>query len=133
MEQQIFKRAQAEYAAHGIATFPVKGILNPRNGKIDKIPAISNYGKVGLRGSAKLAAKFADARGVGFMAGRRSGIVIIDVDSADERLLGDALDRHGETPIIAKTASGGHFGRNDADFSWEATNKATDLKQAAGL
>ena len=36
-------------------------------------------------------------------------------------------------PIYRKTASGGHFGRNDADFSWEATNKAADLKQAAGL
>ena len=25
------------------------------------------------------------------------------------------------------------FGRSDADFSWEATNKAADLKKAAGL
>ena len=36
-------------------------------------------------------------------------------------------------PIYRKTASGGHFGRNDADFSWEATNTAADLKKAAGL
>lgn len=36
-------------------------------------------------------------------------------------------------PIYRKTASGGHFGRGDADFSWEATNKAADLKKAAGL
>ena len=36
-------------------------------------------------------------------------------------------------PIYRKTASGGHFGRNDVDFSWEATNKAADLKKAAGL
>jgi S-adenosylmethionine synthetase len=36
-------------------------------------------------------------------------------------------------PIYRKTASGGHFGRNDADFSWEATNKAADLKKAAGI
>lgn len=36
-------------------------------------------------------------------------------------------------PIYRKTASGGHFGRSDADFSWEATNKAADLKKAAGL
>ena len=36
-------------------------------------------------------------------------------------------------PIYRKTASGGHFGRNDADFTWEATNKAADLKKAAGL
>jgi len=36
-------------------------------------------------------------------------------------------------PIYRKTASGGDFGRDDAEFSWEATNKAADLKKAAGL
>ncbi|MCX7394189.1 MAG: methionine adenosyltransferase [Planctomycetales bacterium] len=36
-------------------------------------------------------------------------------------------------PIYRKTASGGHFGRDDADFRWEATNRADDLKKAAGL
>jgi S-adenosylmethionine synthetase len=36
-------------------------------------------------------------------------------------------------PIFRKTAWGGHFGRNDPDFTWEATDKATALRQAAGL
>jgi len=36
-------------------------------------------------------------------------------------------------PIYQKTASGGHFGRSDADFTWEATDKALALRQAAGL
>ncbi|MGE0377845.1 MAG: methionine adenosyltransferase [Planctomycetaceae bacterium] len=36
-------------------------------------------------------------------------------------------------PIFRKTASGGHFGRNDPDFTWEATDKAAELRQAAGL
>jgi S-adenosylmethionine synthetase len=36
-------------------------------------------------------------------------------------------------PIYRKTAAGGHFGRSDADFTWEATDKANDLKRAAGL
>ncbi len=36
-------------------------------------------------------------------------------------------------PVYRKTASGGHFGRDDADFTWEATNKAADLRKAAGL
>jgi len=36
-------------------------------------------------------------------------------------------------PIYRKTAAGGHFGRNDADFTWEATDKAAALKSAAGL
>lgn len=36
-------------------------------------------------------------------------------------------------PIYAKTASYGHFGRDDPDFTWEAIDKANELKQAAGL
>ena len=36
-------------------------------------------------------------------------------------------------PIYRKTASGGHFGRDEADFTWERTDKADALKQAAGL
>lgn len=35
-------------------------------------------------------------------------------------------------PIFRKTAAGGHFGRDDADFTWEATDKAADLKAAMG-
>jgi len=36
-------------------------------------------------------------------------------------------------PIYAKTAAYGHFGRADADFTWEATDKADALREAAGL
>jgi S-adenosylmethionine synthetase len=36
-------------------------------------------------------------------------------------------------PIYRKTASYGHFGRDDIEFPWERTDKAEDLKQAAGL
>ena len=36
-------------------------------------------------------------------------------------------------PIYCKTAAYGHFGRNDADFTWEATDKATQLASDAGL
>ena len=36
-------------------------------------------------------------------------------------------------PIYAKTASYGHFGRDDADFTWERTDKADTLREAAGL
>src|SRR5512138_776530 len=34
-------------------------------------------------------------------------------------------------PIYEKTAAYGHFGRADRDFTWEATNKALALKEAA--
>ncbi|HSJ92471.1 MAG TPA: methionine adenosyltransferase [Gaiellaceae bacterium] len=36
-------------------------------------------------------------------------------------------------PIYAKTAAYGHFGRADADFTWEAVDKADALRAAAGL
>src|SRR5438067_4611503 len=36
-------------------------------------------------------------------------------------------------PIFAKTAAYGHFGREDRDFTWERTDKADVLRQAAGL
>jgi len=36
-------------------------------------------------------------------------------------------------PIYRKTASYGHFGRLDPDFSWEQTDKADKLRQQAGL
>jgi S-adenosylmethionine synthetase len=36
-------------------------------------------------------------------------------------------------PIYQKTAAYGHFGRNDPDFTWEATDKAATLAEQAGL
>ncbi len=36
-------------------------------------------------------------------------------------------------PIYRKTASYGHFGRNEPEFRWEKTDKADLLRQAAGL
>jgi S-adenosylmethionine synthetase len=36
-------------------------------------------------------------------------------------------------PIYKKTAAYGHFGRNDHDFTWERTDKAAALRDAAGL
>jgi S-adenosylmethionine synthetase len=36
-------------------------------------------------------------------------------------------------PIFQKTAAYGHFGREDHDFTWERTDKAQALREAAGL
>jgi S-adenosylmethionine synthetase len=41
------------------------------------------------------------------------------------------LDLH--RPIFQKTAAYGHFGRDDADFTWEKTDRADALREAAGL
>ena len=40
------------------------------------------------------------------------------------------LDLH--RPIFQKTAAYGHFGRSDADFTWEKTDRVDALKSAAG-
>jgi S-adenosylmethionine synthetase len=36
-------------------------------------------------------------------------------------------------PIYEKTAAYGHFGRDEPEFTWEATNKAAVLRDEAGL
>jgi S-adenosylmethionine synthetase len=36
-------------------------------------------------------------------------------------------------PIFQKTAAYGHFGREDHDFTWERTDRADELRAAAGL
>lgn len=36
-------------------------------------------------------------------------------------------------PIYTKTAAYGHFGRDEPEFTWEATDKAAALRAAAGL
>nr|MDP9276967.1 methionine adenosyltransferase domain-containing protein [Actinomycetota bacterium] len=41
------------------------------------------------------------------------------------------LDLH--RPIFQPTAAYGHFGREDHDFTWERTDRADSLRQAAGL
>jgi S-adenosylmethionine synthetase len=43
----------------------------------------------------------------------------------------DYLNLH--RPIYQKTAAYGHFGREDHDFTWEKTDKAEALREAAGL
>ena len=43
----------------------------------------------------------------------------------------EMLDLH--RPIYRATAAYGHFGRDDADFPWERTDKAAALRDAAGI
>jgi hypothetical protein len=95
----VFRDWQPQYAAHGIATFPV------RIGD-HKVPAIKGWQQIGLRGSAKLAQTMADADAFGFCPGKRSGLTILDVDDSDQRTLAEALDGHGSTPLIVRSGSG---------------------------
>jgi S-adenosylmethionine synthetase len=63
----------------------------------------------------------------------RSKIVQLVIDTFDLRpgAFRKYLDLH--RPIYQKTAAYGHFGREDHDFTWEKTDKADELRDAAGL
>ncbi|MGB8895454.1 MAG: bifunctional DNA primase/polymerase [Pseudolabrys sp.] len=99
MTHAVFSNAQPIYAEHGIATFPVKE---------SKEPAVRGYLRMGLDTSRGLVIKFPDAPAIGFATKRRNGVTILDIDTPDEKVLADALNRHGYTPLIARTASGKH-------------------------
>lgn len=96
--QTFFAHWQARYAAVGIPIFPVQ----------DKKPIIRAFAKVGLRGSAKLAQKYAAAEAFGLMAGRTTNISVLDIDSSDENTLEKALASFGPTPFIVRTG-GSHY------------------------
>jgi hypothetical protein len=100
MSSGAFSRAQPLYAEHGIATFPVRIVGD------DKRPGVKHYKKVGLPGSAQLATKFANDNCFGFMVGDRTRLTILDVDAPDEGVLAQALNRHGHSPLIVRTARG---------------------------
>ena len=103
----IFSESQPIYAACGIATFPVE-ITRLDKGGTKKKPLVRNYERFGLKGSASLVrgGRYAHASAFGFMTNARNKVAILDVDTTDERVLADALGRHGRTPLIAQTASG---------------------------
>ena len=59
------------------------------------------------------------------------GSIIIPIDIRIEDVT-ISMIRNGKKikkPIYLKTASYGHFGRSDQDFSWEKTNKVKELQK----
>jgi Bifunctional DNA primase/polymerase, N-terminal len=93
----IFPKWQPEYAARGIATFPVSDTKKPR---------IRGWQKVGRRASGELATKFQDANALAYVTGRRSKITVLDIDTTDAKIAEDAIQRHGLPVIVTRTASG---------------------------
>lgn len=51
----------------------------------------------------------------------------------DLRPLAIIRDLELRRPIYAKTAANGHFGREDREFTWERTNRVSELRAAAGI
>lgn len=93
----VFAEWQPLYAEHGLATFPVTS---------NKVPAIRYWNRIGAKYSAELARKFSTADAFGMQLGSRSGITVLDIDAADEKLLADSLALHGASPFVVRTASG---------------------------
>jgi hypothetical protein len=93
-----FATLQAAYAARRVATYPLKG---------NKTPAVRAYDRIGASYSAQLAMRFPDATAAGFVAGPRNRVTVVDIDSADARLVDECLDRFGPTPLQIRSPSGG--------------------------
>jgi hypothetical protein len=91
---------QKIYADHGLLTIPVG---------LNKKPLVQGWSKDGHatvtpERSAEWAQQFPFAPAVGVLLGAENGITALDIDTTDERVLADALDRHGQTPLIEQTA-----------------------------
>lgn len=114
----LFAEWQAEYAKRGIATFPVNIIGR------DKVPAVKGYLRAGLPASRQFALKFGKSEAFGF-ALKPNRITVLDVDTPDERVLADAMDRHGQSPLIVRSVSGGfhawyrHSGEKRSTRPWD--------------
>ena len=63
----------------------------------------------------------------------RSQILALIGEHFDLRPGAIRRDLNLHRPIYQKTAAYGHFGREDHDFTWERTDKAAALREAAGL
>jgi hypothetical protein len=92
-----FSNWQPIHAERGIALIPCSS---------NKAPLVKNPQKFGRDASAEIANKFSEATAFGYYCGRRNRITVLDVDTSDERVLSDAINRHGQTPIIVRTGSG---------------------------
>jgi hypothetical protein len=93
-----FATLQATYAAHRVVIYPLKD---------NKTPAVRAYDRIGAPYSAQLAVRFPEATAAGFVAGPRNRVTVVDIDSADARLVDECLDRFGPTPLQILTPSGG--------------------------
>jgi hypothetical protein len=96
----IFAEWQPEYAKHRVATFPVEIIGN------DKKPGTKGYMKTGLRGSAQLALKFAEAQSFGFACGPRNRLTIVDMDDTDPAIIAEGERIFGTSPLLWRTGGG---------------------------
>jgi hypothetical protein len=96
----LFGEWQPRYAAHGIALVPVQVIAK------DKKPLTKGYNKTGLRGSADLALKFAEAQAFGFVCGVQNRVTVVDMDSTDPAIVTEGERLFGASPLLWRTGGG---------------------------
>ncbi len=72
-----------------------------------------------------------DTDGTGKIPAKRMAELVREVFDMRPRAIIEQLDLL--RPIYKKTAAYGHFGRELPEFSWEKTDKATILKEKAGI
>jgi hypothetical protein len=111
-----FKDWQSVYAAVGIATFPCE--ITPDG---NKEPLVN--GPKNIRPTTRLRSpKHLNANLIGFMTGPCNGKTILDVDTTDERVLADAIARHGNTPVVTRSGGKGGF---QAWYAWDGEKRDT--------
>ncbi len=72
-----------------------------------------------------------DTRGTGRIAEQRISELVRELFNLTPLGIIESLNLR--RPIFKKTAAYGHFGRNEPEFTWERTDKADALRNAAGL
>jgi len=97
----IFSEHASEYAAHGLRVFPVNVTCDESGWK--KKPCIKNWRKAATSRPTNFAERFPDAA-IGIL--NDNTVTVIDLD--EPGLIGWAIERFGETPIIIETPRGGN-------------------------
>ncbi|MBH30864.1 MAG: methionine adenosyltransferase [Candidatus Marinimicrobia bacterium] len=78
-------------------------------------------------GEAEPVSIYVDSFGTGALDDQKLSTIVKDLFPVKPREIIDALDL--KKPIYQKTAAYGHFGREEADFTWEKTDKTQELKK----
>jgi S-adenosylmethionine synthetase len=74
---------------------------------------------------------YIDTFGTGKLEAEKLAELVRDHFKMTPRGIMDSLNLR--RPIFKKTAAYGHFGRNEPEFTWEKTDKAEALREAAGV
>jgi len=82
-------------------------------------------------GVAEPVSLMVDAFGTGKIPDEKIESILRQAFKLTPRAIIETLDLR--RPIYRKTAAYGHFGRSEPEFSWEKTDRAAELRAAAGL